>query len=291
MLPGLHAITAAEYHADAGGPSLSASIAKLICQKSPLHAWHAHPRLNPAYRMVESEDMDRGTIAHRILLEGNEHGVAIVEADDWRTKAAKETRDAMRAVGRTPILAKKMSAVREMVAAARAYAASSELGGLMESGGGESELSMIWEEAGVLCRARPDRLASDRRRICDYKSTATSADPFAFARQIQVMGYDIQAAHYLAGLDALCKTMADFVFLVQENEPPYACSLVGVPPALVDLGRQKRDFALQVWKRCLATNEWNGYGPRINWAEPPEWAVAQWAERRSLDEMLELGSV
>ena len=55
-------LSAGTYHADpAAQPSLSATTCKLLCRRFPLHAWHAHPRLNPDYQRVEEKKFDPGT--------------------------------------------------------------------------------------------------------------------------------------------------------------------------------------------------------------------------------------
>src|SRR3990167_11354210 len=75
--------------ADAPGvPALSASIAHLLIAKSALHAWYAHPRLNPNYQQTESAEFDYGRAAHAVLLEGDESRLHVIEADDWRKKDA-----------------------------------------------------------------------------------------------------------------------------------------------------------------------------------------------------------
>src|SRR3990167_1259095 len=74
-------------------PSLSASLAHVLLTRSPKHAWLAHPRLNPAWEPDESEArQDIGTIVHALLLEGDASRVVVIEAEDYRTKAAKEAR-------------------------------------------------------------------------------------------------------------------------------------------------------------------------------------------------------
>ena len=49
--PGIYpGISAADYHADcAPEPSLSSSIARTLLAQSPLHAYHAHPRMGGRY--------------------------------------------------------------------------------------------------------------------------------------------------------------------------------------------------------------------------------------------------
>ena len=90
MKPGIYTMTAEEYHSDpADVPSLTASIAHIICSQSPLHAWANHPRLNPDFKREEQANWDVGTAAHALLLEGNE-GVAMIDYPDWRKKEARD---------------------------------------------------------------------------------------------------------------------------------------------------------------------------------------------------------
>jgi hypothetical protein len=92
--PGIYKMRAAEYHADPClEPSLSSTIARVLCDSAPAHAQHAHPRLNLQNVEEEAEHFDIGTAAHAILLEG-EAAVTVIDAKDWRTNAAKDARDA-----------------------------------------------------------------------------------------------------------------------------------------------------------------------------------------------------
>lgn len=287
MEQGLHKITAEQYHADpCAAPSLSASIANIIATRSSLHAWHAHPRLNPNHKPEQSSVMDAGSVAHAVLLEGGTDRLVVVQADDWKTKAAREQRDQAWAGSGIPILARKLEDVNAMVSAAKKYIASSELAGVFDKG--DAELTMIWREGKAWCRARPDWLTDKRDIMVHYKSTATVAEPNVFTRQIVQMGYDYTIGHYQRGCVAL-KITPGHVFLVQENEAPYACSLVGMSPANMDLAERKADYALGLWKGCIAKDQWNGYPRRICYAEPPEYAVKAFEERSALEEMLTEG--
>src|SRR5258708_6783242 len=120
MEPGLQQIAEAAYHADpCPVASVSAGIVDILTRESPLHAWYASPKLNPNYVEQVDSKFDIGTAAHALLFEGMDKAV-IVEADDWRTKLARETRDAIRASGKLPLLAKHHVTVLEMVEAANA---------------------------------------------------------------------------------------------------------------------------------------------------------------------------
>ncbi len=281
---GIVALTADAYHADtvADRPSLSASIAKILCDRTPLHAWTAHPRLNPNFVREEKDAFDLGTIAHALILQGDT-ATEVLDFPDWRTKIAKEAREASRAAGKTPILAKHWSTVRRMVEAAVAQIDSHEADPALFAPG-LPEQTIVWDEDGVTCRARIDWLHDDRRAIDDYKTTSASADPAAWCRTMLNMGGDIQQAFYRRGMRALFGQNPEWRFIVQETYPPYALSVVSLAPDALALAEKKVERAIETWRRCLATDTWPGYTTRIAYAESPPWAEAQYLEREAMEE-------
>ena len=115
--PGVYEIPADAYHADPTiEPSLSASVANVILSHSPLHAWAKHPRLNPDFEPEEKPQFDLGSAAHNMVLRQNfwREEIAVVEAQDWKTKAAKEARETARAAGRHPV---QRAGIRDAVVA------------------------------------------------------------------------------------------------------------------------------------------------------------------------------
>lgn len=256
-------------------PAIGSGTLHTLITKSPYHAWFGS-YLNPIRPREESETMDAGTIAHSLLLEGDESKLAIIQADDWRTKAAKELRDIAYAAGQIPILERKLPPIREMVKVAKAYVESSEIAGIF--GRGQPEVVGTWKEGDALMRLRADFLADDHSIILDYKSTATNAEPNAVIRHLLGSGYDIQNALYCRGLEAITGKLPRFLNLFQENEPPFACSLIGLAPSLLDLADRKVQTAINHWKACLKAGEWPCYPTRIAWAEAPAWAVAQFED-------------
>ena len=103
--PGLYRMPAEVYHADpAPEPSLSSSIAKLLIDRSPEHAFHAHPRLSgPKEESDPTRPKEIGTAAHKLLLDQG-RDLVVVEAEAWTTKDAKVARAAAYAAGDCPIL-------------------------------------------------------------------------------------------------------------------------------------------------------------------------------------------
>jgi hypothetical protein len=272
------------YHADpCSEPSLSSSIAKILVEQSPLHAWHAHPRLNKNHVSKESEDFDRGSATHSLLLEGDDRMVEC-PYDDWRKKEARELRDRIRSEGKLPMLSKHVETIRKMVEIAKKALADSELGATLEDF--YVERTVIWNDRGAWKRARFDLQHKTRPLLMDYKST-TDADPFSFPGLIINNGYDIQAAHYSDAYSVAHPhelKEPEFVFLVQENREPFACSLVGVDPMLMDLGVQKMEAATALWRRCMESGRWPGYSNRIAWSSAPPWAFTNFEARKWINQ-------
>lgn len=266
------------YHADPSPePSMSSGIAKILVTQSPLHAWHAHPRLNPNYIAEMNGDFDRGSAAHALFLQGED---IMVECafNDWRTNASKDARAEARAAGKLPLLSKHVGAVCAMVAIAKRALEDSVGCGIERF---HAERTVIWNDHGIWKRARFDLEHHTRDMLLDYKTTE-NADPFAFARAIVPLGYDVQAAHYSDAYMAKegIEDEPDFLFLVQEREPPYACSLVGLEPALMDLGKRKVERASKIWADCISTGKWPGYPQNIAWVDAPAWALSDFEARR-----------
>jgi hypothetical protein len=277
---GIHTMPAVDYHRDpCPEPSLSSSIVKTICLASPLHAHHEHPRLNPAAVDDDSEAMDIGTAAHALFLEGAA-AIAVVDAKDWRTNAAKEARDVARAAGRIPLLSKSWAAVQAMVAEARGQLARHQDGGAAMFTNGHAEQTLIWREDDVWCRARLDWLRPGA--IDDYKTTSASANPDVWTRSMFFAGVDIQAAWYLRGLRAITgHEDTIFRFAVQETFEPYALSVIGLGPDALMLAEKKCLYALDVWRACRKADAWPGYPTRTAWASLPMAHEAWWLEKES----------
>jgi hypothetical protein len=282
---GIHTLHADAYHADAVAeqPSLSASIAHRICSQSPAHARAAHPRLNPSLIREESDRFDLGNVAHAILLEG-QAAVEVIDAPDWRTKDARERRDAARAVGKVPLLAHVLVEVDAMVAAVAEQLANHAAQPPLFTDG-KAEQTLIWEEpGGVVCRARLDWLRDDRATIDDLKTTSRSASPEAYSRNLFGVGGDVQAAFYARGVQELTGETPEFRWATVETSAPYALAVIAPGPDVLALGHSKVEHAIRVWRECLATDIWPGYPQQICWANAPDYEVARWLDRVALEE-------
>jgi len=252
----------------------SSTLATLDSQ-SAYHAWYGS-FLNSARVRDNSSETDNGTIAHALLLEGSEENLEVIDAPDWRTKAAKELRDAAYAAGKTPILAGKIQPIRDMVESVRRWVNQSEVKGIFSNG--NAEVTGLWEENGAMFRLRADWLTTDQSIILDLKTTGMTANPDSFVRQILSMGYDLQAALYCRGMEKITGKRPKFIFLVAENKPPYACSLIGLAPSLLELADRKVDRAIAQWSECIKMRKFPAYPMQIAWAEAPAWALSQFSD-------------
>lgn len=271
-------------------PAVGSQVIQAMVDDCPYLAWHAS-HLNALRPPDDSDASDRGTIAHKILLEGNEAGVAIIDPNDhpaekgggiptgWTNKSIRQARDAARAGGLIPILAPQMGGIRDMVSAARRF-----LGELRETephifaafkGAALAEASIVWNEDGIACKMRPDLLARDYGLVINYKTTQTSVNPERWGRG-PFLDYYVGAAWYRRGLRHCFDVEAEYVYLVQSCDPPYLCSLIGVDPRAMAIGEAKCEWALSRWRSCVKNNLWPGYPPRVAYPELPAWIEAAW---------------
>lgn len=273
--PGVYDISNVVYHGDCCiEPCLSNGVIKDLLFKSCAHARHNHPRLNPDRMPDEGNPkFDIGSSAHPMLLQGNDI-VEAIEAKDWKTNIAKEARDNARKNGRVPLLPPQYATVQKMVAVAKAYLAESELHIVDIQAEGISELSYIWKEGSIWIKTRLDWISNDKALILDYKTTG-SANPNEFARKIVQMGYDTQEALYKRGVKAIDGIIPKFVFLVQEVEEPYLCSLIALSPEFQDMGRKKVSAGIALWSQCIQTGKWPGFSDKVYHLDMPPWA-AMW---------------
>jgi len=273
MDAGIHTIPANQYHQDpADGASLSNSLIKVLLNQSPAHARLKHPKLNPDLEQSEESKFDIGKAAHAALLEGIDN-VRVIEADDWRTKDAKQQRDEARASGKIPLLRRHFTELSIMVETARRFIATNPI--LSKAfASGQPEQTMLWKEGNVWCRAMIDWLADDRRTIVDYKTTSASCPDDFIRSSMTAFGYDTQEAFYKRGMASL-RHQADFFFLVQEDSAPFACYIVQCAESMREMAAHKVERAIALWEACLIADQWPSYPEGVYVAEAQAWALTK----------------
>lgn len=269
-VPGIYdGIPEDAYHADK--ESLSVSGAKRLLPPScpAKFKWELDHGGRPNKRVF-----DFGRAAHSLVL-GTGTEVVQVDADDWRTRVAKEARDTAYAEGKTPVLTSEWV---QIVAMADALAEHPIASSLLDPQRGKAEQSAYWLDPAhdVLRRCRFDWLPeSDGGRLVlpDYK-TARSAEPGAFSRAAASYGYHMQAAWYsdMARALGLAEDVS-LVFVVQEQTAPYVVTVVELDDLSIDEGRRRNSEALQIYKRCTTTGVWPGYADGVEVISLPAWAL------------------
>lgn len=274
-------MSAEAYHADPidkERPSLSASLASTLVNLSPAHAWASHPRLNPDFERKTEDKFDIANAVHHLLLEGLDV-MEVLAFPDYKTNAAKEAKELARAHGRIPILTKHAHVVTQMT-----NAVAKQLGELnvapVPLTAGKPEQTLVWEDRGVLCRARVDWLRDDYTQVQDVKTTSRIGHPAGWARgALYDNGCDLQAAAYIRAVKAITGTAPEFRWILIEKAPPFAVSVIAPEAAVLALGDAKWEKALETWKRCLDEDDWPAYGRDLHWAELPPHIESRWVER------------
>jgi PDDEXK-like domain of unknown function (DUF3799) len=271
LTAGIYELTAADYHADpAPKPSLSSHVAAVLLDKSPRHAWLAHPRLNPNFINDNDPKFDLGRSAHLLMLEGAAP-FEIIDAPNWKSEAARDERQAVARAGKIALLEHEWARVSAMVKSARAQLRQTDEA-YNAFRDGEGERTLIWQEGSIWCRARLDWLQRKRRYIFDYKTTTGSSAPRAWVnRQLYDIGGDVQASFYLRGATKLLGGDWQFRFVVQEQDPPYALSVVGLSPEQLDLAAIDVSYAIDAWTTCQRRQKWPGYSTRTYYGDAPAW--------------------
>lgn len=265
---GIYDMPEALYHADPvpGGSLSSSGARKLLPPSCP--ARFRYEQDHPVHRDV----FDLGTAAHKLVL-GAGLPLAVLDAEDWRSKAAREWREAVRAEGSVPLLSAEHEQVQAMAAAIREHPIAGPL--LDPERGGHAEQSVFWQADDIWRRARLDWLPDlDGARppvIADYKTTA-SAEPGGIAKSVANFGYHVQAAWYVDAVEAVTGVRCPFVFAFQEKAPPYLVTVCELDAVAIRAGRELGEMALEMYRDCREADVWPGYSDGIALISLPAWA-------------------
>lgn len=276
--PGVYDLPMAAYHADpVPGGSLTSSGARMLTPpNTPAHFrwWVDNPR-------TESTDaFDLGHAAHRLIL-GKGEELAVVDAKDWRTKAAQEAKRAARDAGQVPLLPPQLEAAQGMAAAVFEHPWARVL---LAPGSGDPERTVVWRDqrTGVMRRCCVDWLrhptAGRRLFVVDVK-TCDRADPRSVGKAVATYGYHQQGAWYLDGVRAADLDPAGdavYVLVFVETRPPHLVHVVQLGAEALRWADQLNDTAIDLYAECSRTGVWPGYPaddiPVVDmprWAQPP----------------------
>lgn len=262
---GIFDIPESEYHQQ---PELSSTGARRLLESPAKFHWRQQSGVEE-----HKDAYDFGHVLHALVL-GVGREELVVEADDWRTKAAQAAKQQAYRECRVPILRKDWDRAQTMANAVHNHPIAAVL---LDPERGSVEQSAFWTdpETGVRCRCRFDKLppldGPGRVIAVDYK-TASAADVRSFGKSAADYGYACQAAWYLDALRVLLgRDDAAFVFVVTEKEPPYLTNVIELDAYALTIGRERNRRARQLYVECCESGVWPGYGPDVERASLPRW--------------------
>lgn len=269
----VRALPEAEYHAR---KALSASGAWLLANDCPAVYWYGSPFNPDAAPSENGKPMDIGTALHLAALEPDRMSerITVVDAEDWRTKAAREARDAAYGAGIVPLLTKDLALVERLAAALRANEFVAKL--LHRA---DTEVSYFWQAREIACKARADIVTFGGRAMADLKASA-SASPLFFQRQAFNAGHFLRDPFYRDGWEvATGQRMTDYWYVIVAREEPHLVSVIKLDERAIEWGRLMIGRAMDLFKRCRDRGYWPPYCEAPVTLGLPEWAEYRLADK------------
>lgn len=258
------------YHMDpVQGGSLSVTSSKLLLPPS-CPAIFKYRREHPK---PPTDSMQLGTVVHGLILRTGQE-VAVIQHDDYRTKAAREQRDAALADGQVPMLYGDFIKAQAIAQAVRDHDIT---GGLFAEG--DAEQSVFWQDSefGIWLRMRMDHATffDGLPTIVDFKTTA-DVSPDSFAKSCADYGYYRQDPWYREGWATVLgcdPDDIDFILAVVQTEQPHLVMTYRLLPEHVDLGREQNRIAREVYRDCVKADIWPAWSESVEDLPLPGWAV------------------
>jgi hypothetical protein len=125
-----------------------------------------------------------------------------------------------------------------------------------------NEVSIYWNQQGIECKARIDRLLvkTDRVIVLDVKTT-DCAHPSVFHKKIfGGLNYLFQSGWYTEGASAAYDLPAEFVFVAVERTAPYNCAVISLDSDAIEESFRQTMEARRRLRRCLEEGRWDPPG-------------------------------
>ncbi len=280
-------VTPDEYHRL---PGFSATLAKILVQRSPAHAKDAYDRQQERAAAEDDDEgddevsddkqkrLDKGNIQHALVLGVGKRievipSTILAKNGSYGTAAAKLLRDRARGAGMIPVKEPDLVIHERIADGTRACLAA--IGHTLD---GVSELAIEWHEptpsGPVRCRSMLDHVIGYRNGVVSPLASASTAviydlknvadaNPERVQKTAENLGYAIQAHAYKLALNTLYPNLQgriDFRFLFVETARPYAIwDPERLSGAFQELGSRRWIRALHTWAACTESGEWPAY--------------------------------
>lgn len=120
------------------------------------------------------------------------------------------------------------------------------------------EVVALWSEDGIECRGKLD--AINEHGMFDLKTTESVNE---FDKSVTNYNYHRQVAFYERGVKILTGQEIPFYFIVVEKSAPYLCAVRRLDEDSIEVGTSEVLHALQKVKQCEKSNQWPGYGSKV----------------------------
>jgi hypothetical protein len=268
-----------DYFADpAPEPSLSNSGITTLLKETPLDFAFEHPRLNPDSDLLDrvvSKAQETGSVVHRLAL-GKGADYAVAPFDAFRSKEAKEFRDAAIAAGRIPIVEAKFNECLAMADAIKL-----RIKRALDGASYETEVVFMYQEetpfGPIWVRGMLDVWSAERAMILDPKVTRLLYDE-SLGRQMVKMGWDRQATLYPHALGKIFPELAgriEFADLLIKPVPPFTSRLAAPEKAWRAVKLRETRKAMETFAYCMKEGRWPGFGDDVDLVEMPRWEEAR----------------
>lgn len=139
------------------------------------------------------------------------------------------------------------------------------------------ESTLVWNEAGLLNKARLDGVNKSLRCVFDLKS-CQDARLIPFSRDMSKYSYHLQAAHYFAGANEVKlggeHEFEEFYFIAVESKAPYCCAVYLLNLETLMLAKTQREDLMIKYKQCKEQNKWPGLPEELQSIGLPAWDMS-----------------
>lgn len=268
-------------------PELSSTGARLLLpdyKGSPKKFQHSitHKRTSRAFDVGHAAHAKVLGVGAGIVLYPDEH---LTPSGNVSTKAATVAWESeVRTAGMTPVSPREAAAVDAMAEAVLTHPTAAPILEVAV----HREVSVFADVDGVPCRARFDALSDETRNGVygvDLK-TGDDATKVGFEKSVAKWGYDVQFAHYDAVYQASEGRPVDqLIAIAVEKSAPHEVGVFQLPDVWREMGRVKAAEARRIYAECMASGQWPGYAPEMQYLDPPTWLVFEHETRYESSEI------
>lgn len=240
------------YHS--GIKRVSSSGLKLLLNKSPAHYYAKYAEAVPD---LPTRPKVLGSVTHALILEGEEvackrYGVAPANPGTKGYDAWMAEQEGIEG-GLKPEDWDVVKRMRDSLYGIKDFRSMLETAGTAEK-------AIEWTDpiTGAACKCKPDWIADNSTLMIDLK-TARDGGLRGFQRAIRTFDYDLSAAFYLQGAEMARDQIPGWLWVVVENEPPYAPAIYEISNDTLFTGEAKVYEALEIYTECLRDNAWPSY--------------------------------